>query len=114
MTAFRIPRIPRTKGSYTWRICPYATNDASNRIPLIERTPHVVTSGRMDLDVRGGHDTVGFVCIDPTCPFYLGAATTQIHMQVRNQKVNMSTGEYTIEYIDVPIPICSGTQFWEK
>lgn len=104
------------KKSYCWRLCPYSTADNfSNRIPSLEKTAHTVTSGQMSLDVRGGHDNVGFVCLDPGCPFFLGTAVTPVIMQVTTVSgINYQSGEYTMQTQAVPIPICSGTHFWEK
>lgn len=104
------------KRKYCWRICPYSTaDDFSNRIPASEQTVHLVTSGHMALEIRGGHDNVGFVCLDPGCPFYLGTATTPVVMQVTTVSgINQVTGEYTMQTHNVEIPICSGTRFWEK
>lgn len=97
---------------YKYRCCPYATSDCSNRVPAIERTPHVVTSGNMSLDTRDGHGGMGFTCLDPTCPFYLGTATTVLTMDIRNTRIT-SSGNLVVDIIPVPIAICSGTHFFE-
>jgi hypothetical protein len=113
----KAPYIRRTtqgRTKYSWRRCPYAIGDISNRIPDIEKSIHYTTSGHMSLDVRGGHDLEGFVCLDPNCSFFKGTATTKITLTCYNQKVNSTTGEYTIEEIPIDVPICSGTHFWEK
>ena len=109
-----VTREVRNIGRYCWRKCPYSTIDNSNRIPIVERTPHYVTSGNMDPDIRDGHDNFGFVCKDPGCSFYLGTATTPITIKVRNLCVDSGTGYYKVDFIDVVVPICSGTHFWEK
>lgn len=101
-------------GGYSWKLCPYSTTSPSNRVPTIEKTIHYTTSGYMRMDIHGGHNDVGWVCLDLNCAFYKGTAVTEIVMSVRNQKVNPTTGEYTVESINMPIPICSGTYFWEK
>lgn len=108
------PKIQREiRKGYTWRSCPYSTRDLSNRVPSGERTPHLVTSGYMSMDIHDGHGAIGFTCLDPTCPYYLGTATTVLDMKVRNQTLNRQTGEYIIETINIPIPVCTGTYFWE-
>lgn len=99
---------------YLWRCCPYAINDGTNRVPLGERTEHTLTSGAMAMEIRGGHDDIGFVCQDPNCSFFKGTATTQVMIETRSQQVNQVTGEYTIIVGQEPIPVCSGTYFWEK
>lgn len=111
------PKLHRQRSGkvrYCWRLCPYCTGDTTNRIPDIEKTIHTVTSGAMSMDIRGGHDQVGFVCLDPGCSFFLGTATTEVIMENRIQNLDRSTGEYTITIESNPIPICSGTHFWEK
>jgi len=99
---------------YSWRICPFATNDASNRIPITERTVHTTTSGRMKLSIRAGHEGVGWVCEDPACSYYLGTATTEVKIPYSRVEVNRETGEYTINHEYYSQPICSGIYFWEK
>lgn len=96
---------------YCWRICPYSINDASNRIPSSERSEHTVTSGKMTMDIRGGHRRAGWVCEDPNCSYFLGSATTAI--EIYENKVTISGGDYRIEKITHFSPLCSGIQFWE-
>jgi len=96
---------------YCWRICPYATNDLSDRIPDVERADHVVTSGQMAMDIRGGHHRAGWVCEDPSCPFFLGTAVTPI--QIYENKIVISGADYTVQKIPHDTPLCSGIQFWE-
>ena len=115
MTKAPIWNIPPTKlGTYKWRCCPYSTSDATDRVPDGEKALHPVTSGWMSMDIRGGHDNVGFVCLDPYCPFFLGTASTPVIMKVRVQKLNRETGQYWVEIEEHEIPVCSGTYFWEK
>jgi hypothetical protein len=101
--------------SYSWRLCPYSTADISGRIPDLEKSIHYTTSGNMQLDIREGHDMVGFVCRDPNCSFYTGQATTPVTISLRSQRIaDKQTGEYVVDTISVDIPVCSGTYFWEK
>lgn len=106
-------RIQGTK-RYRWRLCPYYTEDASNRIPLTERRPHPTTSGHMKMSVRSGHDGVGWVCEDPNCSYFLGTATTTVKIPYSRVEINRETGEYTVNHEFHEQPICSGTFFWEK
>jgi len=99
---------------YSWRRCPYSTQDLTNRIPAGEKTDHSVTNGKMKLSIRNGHDGVGWVCEDPNCPYYLGTATTSIKIAFSKTQVNRETGEYTIVHDYYENPICSGSYFWEK
>jgi hypothetical protein len=99
---------------YTWRCCPYATNDSSNRIPEAERANHPVTEGRMKLSIRAGHDAVGWVCEDPNCPYYLGTAITPIQIPYSRIEVNRETGEYKVHHEYIEQVMCPGTFFWEK
>lgn len=102
------------KVKYSWRRCPYSVGDITGRIPDAEKSIHYTTSGYMSLDIKGGHDLEGFVCLDPNCSFFRGTATTPITITGYNQTVNSTTGRYTIEEIPIEIPVCSGTHFWEK
>ena len=100
---------------YKWRICPYADCDDTNRIPVGERAPHPTTSGAMTLDIRDGHDAMGWRCDDDNCPYYKGNATTAIWVQTMTTAVNRTTGEYTFTPGQVEMEVgCSGTRFWEK
>jgi hypothetical protein len=97
---------------YCWRICPYASNDVSGRIPEVERAEHTTTSGKMTFDTRGGHMRAGWVCEDPACPYFLGTAVTAIN--IYENKVVISGADYTIQKVPHPVPLCSGVQFWES
>ena len=99
---------------YNWRRCPYSTADVTNRIPVGEKTEHTVTDGKMQLSIPKGHDSVGWVCKDPNCSFYLGTATTSIKVPISRTSIDYTTGEYTITADYIEQPICSGTFFWEK
>lgn len=107
-------RIQGTK-RYCWRICPYASNDTSGRIPNGERAVHPVTSGAMSMDIRDGHDGVGWRCDDDNCPYFKGLATTAVTVTTQECSINYSTGEYTYTPKVIELPVgCSGTRFWEK
>lgn len=101
------------KKTYAYRACPYSTEDATNRIPADEKTIHTTTSGRMSLEIRNGHEGLGFVCMDDNCPFYTGTAVTEVYMSISKTTIDQATGEYLIDVTTTPIPICSGQRFWE-
>lgn len=106
-------RIPKGQVKYCFRKCPYSTEDYTNRIPSNERTLHPVTSGNMSLKIKDGHDRAGFICLDPNCSYYLGTATTELTTLIEIPIVDRITGEYTISGTIIPIPLCSGTHFFE-
>jgi hypothetical protein len=70
----------------------------------------------MALDIRDGHDGVGFICLDDNCPYYNGTATTAIWVQTAMKvQINKTTGEYTFTAGQEEMEIgCSGIRFWEK
>lgn len=103
----------RGQKTYCWRYCPYSLEDPSNRLPAPQRSLHTTTSGHMALDVRAGHDGVGWVCLDDNCTHYTGVATSGIPIQARVMNLEPTTGEYSVEIIPVPQGVCSGTRFWE-
>lgn len=106
-------RIQKTK-RYKHRICPYSTCDQTNRIPANEKTNHIITSGYMALDIRGGHDRLGYRCDDPNCSYYLGTASTPIIIGVRKMTLDRVTGKYDVIIENQEVPIgCSGIKFWE-
>ena len=106
-----LPRSVKGRKRYSWRCCPYSTGDASNRIPEGERAAHTVTSGYMAMDIRGGHRRDGWVCEDPNCPYFLGTAVTPI--QIYENKITISGGDYFVTKIPHDSALCSGVQFWE-
>jgi hypothetical protein len=106
-------RISKGKVNYCFRKCPYSTDDYTNRVPTGERTIHTVTSGNMSLKIKDGHDRAGFICLDPNCSYYLGTAVTELTTLVEIPNVNRTTGEYTVSGMNIPIPLCSGTHFFE-
>jgi hypothetical protein len=68
----------------------------------------------MALDIRGGHDRLGWRCDDPNCSYFLGTATTPIIIGARKMTINRTTGKYDVVIEDYEVPIgCSGIKFWE-
>ena len=68
-----------TKLGHCYKICPYGEQSESHndfRIPLIEKTNHTNTEGKMIITSRG------WICTDDECSFFLGTATTPI-IQIR-------------------------------
>lgn len=108
-------RIRPKREFHTWRICPYSTCDTvTGKVPTAEQSIHTTTSGYMKTHVKSGHDGLGFICLDNACSFFQGTATTEVVMQIRNQTLDRLTNSYSVSLIDVPIPVCSGTRFFEK
>jgi hypothetical protein len=103
----------RGQKTYCWRLCPYSLEDIHNRLPNGERSAHTTTSGKMALDIRDGHDGIGWVCLDDACSFYTGVATSGIPIEARVLTLTVS-GEYGVDIVQVPTEVCSGTRFWEK
>jgi hypothetical protein len=95
-----------------YRICPYATQDSSGRIPDAEKSNHITTSGAMALHTVDGHNQT-FLCTDNNCSFYTGTATTSIILYSRVQSVVSGTS-YQIDIIETPITPCSGVRFYES
>lgn len=114
LTNQKAPKLNRKVwGRKKWclRICPYSTSAIDDRIPIVEKTIHTVTSGAMELCIRNGHGQAGFKCVDPGCSFFLGTATTPISIDIRH--FTISGGEYIPNFkTELQIP-CSGTQFFE-
>jgi hypothetical protein len=105
----------RVKGKLTqpFRYCPYSTQaETDERIPTGEKVEHTTTSGRMVFDIRGGHDGLGWECLDDSCPYYTGAATTAVEITTRY--LTTSGGQYIVQNSTKPSPLCSGVRFWES
>jgi|SRR3989304_258621 len=99
------------KGLYGHRICPYSTQDITERIPLAERTDHTDTGGRMDLVSGPSGVGTAFQCNSDLCSFYLGAAVTELNQSVL--ALTISGGAYIYTENLVPIYICLGRRFQE-
>lgn len=102
---------PGRKGKYGHRICPYSTQDVTDRIPIAERTDHSDTEGRMDLIPGPSGQGTAFQCNSDLCPFYLGTAVTELDQSVL--ELTISGGEYFYDETFVPISICTGRRFQE-
>ena len=65
---------------HKWKYCPYSTQittyNQDARVPLVEKTYHQETNGKMYTYSIGG--PAGWVCPDNGCSYYLGIATTAV------------------------------------
>ena len=57
---------------YLWKLCPYSVNytlpsGAPDWIPLVQRSAHTTTSGRMNMSTG---PRPGFTCLDNNCYYY--------------------------------------------
>lgn len=101
----------RGQKTYCHKYCPYSLEDPFDKLPNDQRSAHPVTSGHMALDVRDGHQGVGWTCLDPYCSFYLGTATSGIPVQAR--VMTLSGSEYKVQIVSIPTEVCSGSHYFE-
>lgn len=97
------------KAAYRHRMCPYATEDVTERVPSAERTAHSDTEGAMVM--APGPNGYGWKCLSNECPFFLGTATTEVEQSTL--ELTCSSGHMYYNETMVPILVCSGKRFFE-
>ncbi len=70
----------KSRSAKTWKFCPYSTQitpyNGDTRVPEGEKIYHQETEGKMHSYSISG--VMGWACADNECPFFTGAATTEV------------------------------------
>lgn len=84
----------KSRSAHCWKFCPYSTQgivyNGDSRVPENEKTYHPETEGQMHTGGLGGN-SIGWVCADNACSFFLGTATTEVP-QAGRQMVYLPSG----------------------
>lgn len=116
----------KTRAGHCWKYCPYSTQtigyNKDLRVPNVEKIYHHETQGYMHT-YSLGPGTIGWVCADNGCPFYLGTATTEVTQHGRQFITASGTTNYTaqdlatlsgsVEHLTRGRTIVSGTRYYE-
>jgi hypothetical protein len=116
----------KTRAGHKWKYCPYSTQitnyNQDNRVPSGEKTYHHETQGFMHT-YSLGPGTIGWVCADNGCSYYLGTATTAVTQHGRRFITASGTTNYTaadlatlsgsVEHLTRGRTIVSGTRYYE-
>lgn len=116
----------KTRAAHCWKYCPYSTQitdyNQDSRVPENEKVYHSETEGQMHSYSLGGG--MGWTCADNDCPYYTGAATTEVGQAARRfitlpegacpkTENDFATLSGTIDHSTDGRIIVSGTRYFE-
>lgn len=66
----------------------------------------------MVMEIRAGHEGVGFMCQDPACSYFTGTATTPMLTYAKTMTISPE-GKYVVTVTGILNPVCSGHYYFE-
>jgi len=114
-------------GGHCWKYCPYSTQitnyNGDSRVPGGEKTYHPETEGFMHTGGLGSN-SIGWVCADNACSFFLGTATTEVEQAGRQLNYlpsgtcpktydDFATLSGTVDHSTTGRTIVPGTRYYE-
>jgi len=114
-------------GGHCWKYCPYSTQgtnyNGDSRVPGGEKTYHPETQGFMHTGGLGSN-SIGWVCADNACSYFLGTAITEVEQAGRQFNFlpsgtcpktydDFATSSGTIDHSTTGRTIVPGTRYYE-